>query len=194
MSGQRPWWASDGPVDGGVARDEDPVERFRAARRGASGAAATGGSADADAASWLEVAAATMSRLARDLAQGASPADADPGADPDPGAGDGPAVAGSHGGPEPDGEDEPSRPPHTPEICGICPICVGLRSLAEARPELLGHLAEVARHASLAVRSLTERPEHPERGGDVGRPEQRGDVGRPEHRGDTDPLEHIDLD
>jgi hypothetical protein len=30
-----PWWASDGPVDGGVDRASDPVERHRAARRGA---------------------------------------------------------------------------------------------------------------------------------------------------------------
>jgi hypothetical protein len=29
-----PWWASDGPVDGGVDRVADPVERHRAARRG----------------------------------------------------------------------------------------------------------------------------------------------------------------
>lgn len=30
----RPWWASDGPVDGGVDRRVDPLELHRAARRG----------------------------------------------------------------------------------------------------------------------------------------------------------------
>jgi hypothetical protein len=30
----RPWWASDGPVEGGVDRRSDPLELHRAARRG----------------------------------------------------------------------------------------------------------------------------------------------------------------
>ena len=37
MSAERslPWWASEGPVEGGVDRAVDPIERHRAARRGA---------------------------------------------------------------------------------------------------------------------------------------------------------------
>lgn len=34
MSGSRPWWASDGPVDGGVDPGQDPLDVHRAARRG----------------------------------------------------------------------------------------------------------------------------------------------------------------
>lgn len=36
MSAERalPWWASEGPVEGGVDRAVDPIERHRAARRG----------------------------------------------------------------------------------------------------------------------------------------------------------------
>lgn len=34
MSSSRPWWASDGPVDGGVDPAEDPLDVHRAARRG----------------------------------------------------------------------------------------------------------------------------------------------------------------
>lgn len=32
--GPLPWWASSGPVDGGVDPDQDPLEAHRAARRG----------------------------------------------------------------------------------------------------------------------------------------------------------------
>lgn len=34
MSAPRPWWASDGPVDGGVDPAEDPLVAHREARRG----------------------------------------------------------------------------------------------------------------------------------------------------------------
>jgi hypothetical protein len=168
----RPWWASEGPVEGGISPDEDPVERFRSARRGSPRTAASG----PDAEPWLEAAAATMSRLARDLARGTSgdapPDDSDRGAD-----GADPAASGtSRGGARRDGTSEQTPPPHSPDVCGVCPICVGLRTLAEARPELMGHLAEAARHVALAARSLTERPE-----------KEHGDDG-------DEPLERIDLD
>ena len=64
---------------------------------------------------------------------------------------------------------------HTPDVCGVCPICVGLRALAESRPELVGHLAEAARHVALAARSLMDRPER-------------------DGAAEDEPLEHIDLD
>ena len=34
MSASRPWWASEGPVDGGVDPAEDPLIAHRSARRG----------------------------------------------------------------------------------------------------------------------------------------------------------------
>lgn len=185
----RPWWASEGPVEGGISPDEDPVERFRAARRGSEGEApgATG------AEPWIEAAAETMSRLARDFAEGARgdsqapPREpTDPSADvPSDGAatgytpGAGSEETGSRDRSHDGGSSEDSSsgpPPHSPDVCGVCPICIGLRTLAESRPELMGHLAEAARHVALAARSLMERPE------------------RPEGASGDEPLEHIDLD
>lgn len=121
MSASRPWWASDGPVDGGVDPMEDPLLAHRTARRGGGNTGPTGGSATADAAE----------------------------AEPTPGA----THAGS-------------------EICGVCPVCIAARMLGESRPELLGHLTEVARHLSAALRSLRETPT--ERGGDGPGSDDRG--------------------
>jgi hypothetical protein len=196
----RPWWASEGPVEGGISPDEDPVERFRSARRGPE--AASRGEADAE--PWIEAAAATMSRLARDFAEGAQGGSQVPPREPTHASGgaasNGDAAGGTTGagstqagsqeggsgeagpreagpreaGPREAGSSGP--PPHSPDVCGVCPICIGLRTLAEARPELMGHLAEAARHVALAARSLMERPERPEGGGG------------------GEPLEHIDLD
>jgi hypothetical protein len=194
VTGQRPWWASDGPVDGGVDAAEDPVERFRAARRGeagpdpdpgdgdipvddrpgardprhdAGGAAgapgATGPDPDVpDAGPWWEAAAETVSRLARDLAEtadaqqvGGHGEDASPGAQADPGPGATPPPSGETRAPR--GEAAEQEAPHRIDACGVCPICVGLRALGETRPELVGHLAEAARHVALAARSLGAR-------------------------------------
>lgn len=191
----RPWWASDGPVEGGIDPDEDPVERFRAARRGDAAPdggdapdRATGGVPDAE--PWLDAVAATMTRLAEASAADASasddgaapgPGQQAPGEDGDAegghGADDGSRAAGHADGGERAGQRASGPQAHTPEVCGICPICVGLRTLAESRPELVGHIAEAARHVALAARSLRERPE------DASRP-PRGD----------EPLEHIDLE
>ena len=159
MSSQaRPWWASDGPVDGGIARDEDPVERLRAARRGAAGAATNGDLAEP----WLDAVAATMSSLAGAATQ-----------QPDRGD-DGAEANGARDAAAPTAQ-ETAATGHQPDVCGVCPICVGLRALAESRPELMNHLAEAARHVALAARSLRERP------ADAG-DEARGG------------LEHIDLE
>ncbi len=167
MIGQtRPWWASDGPVDGGIARDEDPVERLRAARRGASEAAPHDDLAEP----WLDAVAATMSSLAR-----AAPA---PPTDDDDTEGAGGACSGA--------ATETAAGGHQPDVCGVCPICVGLRALAEARPELMGHLAEAARHVALAARSLRERPDE-----DAAGTRGRSGAGKG-RRGEG--LEHIDLE
>jgi hypothetical protein len=256
---ERPWWASDGTVEGGLDTSEDPVERIRHARRGGGddqagrpsprggapgagwvgdpedlpftdepgvgdaggpGDGAAGGGRAGDPAGggtdgpardhdddrvddptggvgggpdlppsgpWWEAAAETVSRLARDLAETAEAHDprADEGADagrshgtareapPTTGRGD----PGAHGG-EPGGRDGPApadgQDTHRVDACGICPICVGLRALGESRPELVGHLAEAARHMALAARSLAARP----------------GSGAP----DDEPLQHIGLD
>lgn len=160
----RPWWASDGPVDGGIDPDEDPVERVRAARRGASDAPATG-----DGEPWLEAVAQTLSRLVE--ASGHAPGP-DAAGGPAPGAAEAPPADGR----PPSGDGEAAA--HTADVCGVCPICVGLRTLAESRPELVGHLAEAARHVALAARSLQERAEAPS----------------PRASRDGQPLEHIDLE
>jgi hypothetical protein len=266
MTGERPWWASDGPVDGGLDTSEDPVERFRSARRGPAENAATGDGPSDDAGDlpftdepvtgrpgtgasasgtgsdsaagigdpvgggagagrelppagpWWEAAAETVSRLARDLAETAEAHGpvVDGGPDDAEGPLDGPEPTddasdatggrassgragddGSHGeaGP-PGGRDVPPATEGTPgtadgedrgadreadrgeehrvDACGICPICVGLRALGETRPELVGHLAEAARHVALAARSLAARPS----------PRPPGD----------EPLQHIGLD
>jgi hypothetical protein len=47
---------------------------------------------------------------------------------------------------------------HDPGVCGVCPICVGLRLLGEVRPELLTHLSEAGRHLAAAARALLEPP------------------------------------
>lgn len=46
MSSSRPWWASEGPVDGGVDPAEDPLLAHRTARRGAGDPSAGSGTAD----------------------------------------------------------------------------------------------------------------------------------------------------
>lgn len=43
---------------------------------------------------------------------------------------------------------------HHPEICGVCPVCSAARALDGARPELLEHLSEAARHLAAALRVM----------------------------------------
>lgn len=173
----RPWWASDGPVDGGIAPDEDPVERVRADRRGGAGAAP--GPAEV-AEPWLDAVAATMSSLARTAARpgGAGPRPGDAGTS-------GAEAPHDTGGPPPTEEADAGEGAghHQPDVCGVCPICVGLRALGEARPELVGHLAEAARQVALAARSLRERSTDAPDGDARGRDGRGGDA-----------LEHIDLE
>lgn len=42
------------------------------------------------------------------------------------------------------------------DACGVCPVCAGIRILGEARPELLTHLGEAARHLTLAARAFLD--------------------------------------
>ena len=179
----RPWWASDGPVDGGIARDEDPVERLRAARRGASDAPGPDDLAEP----WLDAVAATMSSLARTTSGPEPEVDdpVEPGEDAEPDGSDEPRGSAHAGAGQAAGSTVGAG--HQPDVCGVCPICVGLRALAESRPELMGHLAEAARHVALAARSLRERPAEAD-----GEARDRG--ARPGEGQRGGGLEHIDLE
>lgn len=42
------------------------------------------------------------------------------------------------------------------DACQVCPICAGIRILGEARPELVAHLSEAARHLTLAARAFLD--------------------------------------
>lgn len=165
----RPWWSSHGDR---LERDEDPLEVHRAARRGR-----------------------------RDDVPHGPDDDGEP---------DEPGPAG-HSGREDDGSwwfslsetlnrlsrdlpgsaDDPDAPAaeHTIDACGVCPICLGIRALGSARPELVAHLAEAARQVSLAVRTVLDGP------GDDGQAAAAGPrPPRPPHRAGDERLQRIDLD
>lgn len=174
----RPWWASD-PDDEPDAHD--PLTAHRAARRG-----------EVTEDGWWEPAAEAVARFAEDLARtaDAAPDAASPDADATTGsATDGPGGVDRSDDPDrtapprsEDGDDPP--PPHTPEVCGICPVCVGLRALGESRPELVGHLAAAARHLAAAVRTMADSTGRATEGGRGERPGGE----RP------DGVQHIDLE
>lgn len=238
----RPWWASSDPDVGEVA-DEDPLERFLAARNGDPGPGRSarddggaddggpdggdpedrrddgqddGGHEDRGAEPWLEAVAASLSGLARELlgdgagqgrsapggAGGERPAepgvaDAGEGSGPTGGAAD-PHRSGQTADP---GDGDAAASEHGPDVCGICPVCVGLRALADARPELMGHLAEAAHHLALATRTLRDRPDagpargRPDPGSSRGPGRGPGQgTGHGTGHGEDEPLEHIDLD
>lgn len=125
---------------------------------------------------------------------------------PDPGHGPGHGRADSEGG-EPGTDDSSSGAdaPHTSEICGVCPLCVGWRFLQEHHPDVVDHLAaagrhladaqpEVAEHLGAAGRHLTEafRKLIDERGeGDPAGGSERAHRGGP---GGGGAFEHIVLD
>jgi hypothetical protein len=154
--GQRPWWASD--ADAATAAPVDPLEAHRAARRGPV-------PLDGPEAWWQ------TDTPPSDPA----PADDGPG-DARGGTPNGAPTAGERAG----GTDE-GRDGHRPDICGVCPICVGLRALGESRPQLVEHLTEAARHLAAAVRSVVDEAQAPRSDGSR--------TGR-----EPDPFERIDLD
>ncbi|MEX0836403.1 MAG: hypothetical protein WD010_09950 [Nitriliruptor sp.] len=177
---ERPWWASEGdaPVD-----DVDPVEAHRRARRPSSEPPGPD-----DDGSWWVPASEAVTRLVRDLTASAT-ASPPRGLADDLFGGDDrtttddperPRTSGGGGGDGPDG--------HTVDACGICPICVGLRALGDARPDLVVHLAEAARQLALAVRTVVDAAAD----GDEATADRSGAAsGRRSRR---DGLQHIDLD
>lgn len=70
---------------------------------------------------------------------------------PQPGSSDPPCASDA-----PDEADAAEATEHGIDACGVCPICVGLRALGDARPDLVVHLAEAARHLALAVRTVVD--------------------------------------
>jgi hypothetical protein len=154
--GQRPWWASD--ADAATAAPVDPLEAHRAARRGP--VPLDGPEA------WWHTDAPTD-----------DPAPADDGPRDTRG---GTRHEAPADGAQTRGTGE-ARDGHRPDICGVCPICVGLRALGESRPQLVEHLTEAARHLAAAVRSVVDEAQAPRSEGSR--------TGR-----EPDPFERIDLD
>jgi hypothetical protein len=194
-AGDRPWWSSpDGDL--GADADVDPVEAHRRARRGEAsipGDDASDAPRADDDGSWWVPATEAVTRLARDLAAtaGTTGGPHDHGTVPPRGEADdvrgrGGDDSGDEGGGDRSGGG--GGAPHRIDACGICPICVGLRALGEARPDLVSHLAEAARHLALAVRTVVDAAAEPGEAADPEAP--RGARRRPRH----DDLQHIDLD
>jgi hypothetical protein len=95
-----------------------------------------------------------------------------------------------------DRSDPPRReePVHDPSVCGVCPICIALRTLQESRPDLVRHLGEAARHLAAAARSLMDpAATDPTRPRDQGSPDAAGlrrihlDADDTDERGDAGP-------
>lgn len=211
---ERPWWATDEDAAGvDPDPDVDPLEAHRAARRGerigddgAPGSAAGHTPADdgtepassrrapIDDGSWWVPATEAVTRLARDLAASATASPphglldeerAAAGTDePTRSASEGPADARPGGGGDGGGG-------HRIDACGVCPICVGLRALGEARPDLVGHLAEAARQLALAVRTVVDAAAPDDQPSGASPSGARRTGGR-DRRGDD--LHRIDLD
>jgi hypothetical protein len=158
----RPWWASD--EGSGRLADDDPLTAHRRARAGAGPAAGPAGGPDggpdgepgeaagpdADgpdvAAAWWSEAGELLFRAVREVGRAAT-GYADHVRD---------QAVRSAGG---DGatDDGPGHVHAAPgEVCHLCPVCAGLRAFDEARPEVVAHLGEAARHITLAARALLD--------------------------------------
>jgi hypothetical protein len=55
--------------------------------------------------------------------------------------------------------DEPAHAHTAASECQICPICMGLATLRQARPEVLEHLMKAGTELMLAARALLEAGE-----------------------------------
>lgn len=180
-----PWWASGSTPDDGLDDGQDPFDAHRSARQGTgtssddadgpgTGDAAGDPGSTGDAGRLASDAIDLVARLAAEAGRrisarstghaSAPPGDASTGAD-DPQA-------------PPSGQGAAWRrladgiAPHADgEVCDACPVCIGLRALRQARPEVIGHLSDAAHHVSLALRALADA-----------------------QAGDRDGLEKIDLD
>lgn len=129
-----PWWASGRTPDEGIDPDQDGFEAHDAARRGHDGG--DDGDADDDGRSDGQPPPHWMTELVEMLARIASAGTARMGGSP-------PRSAGAA--------------PHPPDqVCDACPVCLGLRAVQQVRPEAIAHLAEAARHVSLALKAFAD--------------------------------------
>lgn len=157
-----PWWASGRGPDEGLDADEDPVASHRRARRGdgdgradGSGRGGRGDGGDGqppdgdEARGWWEDTADALAGAVREAARAGRAA----------------------GGQE---QTEPHEHGSGAPACQVCPICIALRALGEARPEVVAHLGEAARHVALALKAFADA--------------------QVAAAGGADRLEHIDLD
>lgn len=172
-AGGGPWWASGSNPDDGLDGSEDPFDTHRRARHGdehedAGPDARAGGSAGADADGGGD----DVGRLAGDaidlVARLASEAGRRFGARSAANAGAAPRHSFTR--PE-DAQDAPPQgdhgttwrrladgvAPHADgQVCDACPVCIGLRALRQARPEVIAHLSDAAHHVSLALRAFAD--------------------------------------
>jgi hypothetical protein len=63
-----------------------------------------------------------------------------------------------HGAPWEDGIGGERGQPgaHGPDVCRACPVCTFLRMVGDARPEVVTHLMEAARHLTLAAKAAVD--------------------------------------
>lgn len=126
-----PWWASGRSPAEGLDPDEDGFEAHDAARR-----ARRTDRGDDTARSDGPPPPHWVTDLIEMLARVASASTARMGGTPPRGAG---------------------SPPHPPDqVCDACPVCLALRAVREIRPEAIAHLAEAARHVSLALKAFAD--------------------------------------
>lgn len=155
-----PWWASGGRADQGID-DQDPFGAHQQARRGgpdddpaaASGDEAAGQQPGDDLGALAGEAVDLLARLATEAARRFGRT----GGDPDRAA---PRTEEDLVGPHPDGS-----------VCDACPVCIGLRAVQRARPDVVTHLSEAAHHVTLAMQAFADA-------------QARSDEG----------LQHIDID
>jgi hypothetical protein len=75
--------------------------------------------------------------------------------------------------------------------CRICPICAGLGTLREARPEAVEHLVKAGAELLLAARALLEAAAAPP--GQTSRPRGRGADGRASGDPAGNGIQRIDI-
>lgn len=174
-AGGGPWWASGSNPDDGLDASEDPFDAHRRARQGDEPAdPASGGGTGPSGEAHDEATADDVARLAGDaidlVARLASEAGRRFGARSAANAAAPPRHSFTRPSDPQDSQDPPSGDhgsawrrladgvaPHADgRVCDACPVCIGLRALRQARPDVIAHLSDAAHHVSLALRALAD--------------------------------------
>lgn len=164
MTAEEPWWASGAGPDDGLDGSQDPFDAHRGARRGdgePSGADTSppAGDGDGDGDGLGDGQAGRLAADAIDLV-GRLAAEAGRRIH---------ARATTNASSPPDGAftrpDAPVGPHAEGEMCDACPVCLGLRALRQARPDVVTHLADAAHSVTLALRALADTPAGDDTGG-----------------------------